>query len=60
MAGELIKQAMTLHKQSLVCWHNLRDLGPAHANNDVLDGKEHNYRAAESRQLLIQLEAGVL
>jgi hypothetical protein len=57
-----INQAKQLLHEALDRWHDLRDPEPTEDNNFVHPetGKEYNYRAAETHQVLIQLEGGTL
>jgi hypothetical protein len=61
-ASVLIDQARQLLNAALDCWHDLRDPEPTEDNNFVHPGtgEEYNYRAAETYQVLIQLERGTL
>lgn len=55
-----IDEAKQYLNAALDRWHNLRDPDPTEDNNFTLDGKEYNYRAADTHQLLTQLDDGVL
>jgi hypothetical protein len=59
---DLIEQSKQLLHEALDRWHELRDPEPTEDNNFVHPetGKEYNYRAAETHQVLVQLEAGIL
>ncbi|MEO8496737.1 MAG: toll/interleukin-1 receptor domain-containing protein, partial [Planctomycetota bacterium] len=56
----LLEQAKQLLHEALDRWYDLRDPEPTEDNNFKLDGKEYNYRAAETHQVLVQLADGVL
>jgi nucleoside phosphorylase len=56
----LIDQAKQHLHDALGRWHDLRDPEPTEDNNFQLDGKEYNYRAAGTHQVLVQLEGGML
>ena len=58
--GELIDQAKQHLHEALDRWHELRDPEPTEDNNFQLDGKEYNYRAAETWHVLDKLNQGVL
>jgi hypothetical protein len=55
-----IVQAKQLLHEALDRWHNLRDPEPTEENNFQRDGKEYNYRAAQTYQILVELDAGML
>ncbi len=55
-----IDQAKQHLHDALDRWHELRDPEPTEDNNFQLDGREYNYRAAETHQVLVQLDGGIL
>jgi hypothetical protein len=57
-----IEQAKQLLHEALDCWHDLRDPEPTEDNNFVhpKTGKEYNYKAEETHQVLVDLEGGML
>ncbi|HQZ66540.1 MAG TPA: TIR domain-containing protein [Planctomycetaceae bacterium] len=58
----LISLAKTLLQESLDYWHDLRDPEPTEDNNFVHPetGKEYNYKARDTYQVLLDLERGIL
>ncbi|NQT15149.1 MAG: TIR domain-containing protein, partial [Planctomycetes bacterium] len=58
--SQLIDQAKQHLHEALDRWQDLRDPEPTEDNNFQLDGKEYNYRAAETHEVLVQLEGGML
>ncbi len=58
--AQWIDQAKQHLYEALERWHDLRDPEPTDDNYFRLDGKEYNYRAADTHQVLVQLEGGML
>ncbi|MCL4207585.1 MAG: TIR domain-containing protein [Pirellulaceae bacterium] len=59
--GDLLTQAESCLTESLVRWQPLHDPEPERPDqNFQLDGKQYNYRAAETHRLLTDLVDGVL
>jgi tetratricopeptide (TPR) repeat protein len=60
-AFRLIQRAESCLHEALDLWQPLHDPEPERDDqNFKLNGKDYNYRAAETNQVLMQLEAGVL
>lgn len=53
-------RARELLQDALDRWHELRDPEPTEGNNFKLDGKEYNCGAAETYEVLAQLQSGLL
>jgi hypothetical protein len=59
--GQLINDAKQLLSEALDLWQPLHDPEPERDDqNFKLDGKEYNYKAAETHRVLTDLEAGIL
>ena len=59
--AQLIDQAKQHLHEALERWQPLHDPEPERPDqNFKLDGKEYNYRAADTHQVLVQLEGGIL
>lgn len=61
-APDVVNNAKQLLHEALDRWHDLRDPEPTEDNNFVHPetGKEYNYKAAETYDLLVQLQRGIL
>lgn len=60
-ASELVDEAEALLNEALERWQPLRDPEPERDDqNFKLNGKEYNYKAADTHRVLIDLEGGVL
>lgn len=58
---DLIAQAEACLTEALACWQPLHDPEPERpGQNFQLDGKQYNYRAAETHRILTELAGGVL
>ncbi len=58
---DLIAQAETYLTEAFACWQPLHDPEPERPDqNFQLDGKQYNYRAAETHRILTELAGGVL
>jgi hypothetical protein len=58
--AQLVDQAKQLLNEALDRWHSLRDPEPTEDNNFQLDGKEYNYKAEGTHQILVDLKGGLL
>ena len=59
--GQLIDQAKQCLNEAMDRWQPLHDLEPERPDqNFKLDGKEYNYRATETHQMLVKLAGGLL